>query len=212
MVDHINNSQAPPQLFICASAIGFYGNRGTQIVDEKSAKGADFVSELADKWEKVTQQIRQPQTRIVNLRTGIVLSHKKGALAKMYPPFKMGLGGRMGNGQQIMSWIDLQDELNAILFIINHPHLQGAINLVSPNAVTNEVFSTTLARLLKRPCVAHIPKFIIKLLFAQMGEELLLSSTNVQPTKLLQAGFIFEYPQLHDSLKQQLLMASEKHE
>lgn len=206
LVDHINNSLTPPSLFICASAIGFYGDCGNQLVDEKSSRGNAFVSKLAEQWEKVSQQIEQSATRVVNLRSGIVLSKKEGALAKMYVPFKLGLGGRIGHGQQIMSWIDLQDELNAILFIINHPSLYGAINLVSPNAVTNQVFSSTLATLLKRPCYAHLPIFMVKLLFAEMGEELLLSSTHVLPTKLLQAGFIFEYPQLQESLRQQLLI------
>lgn len=206
LVDHINNRQTAPALFICASAIGFYGDTGKQLVDEKNEEGKAFVSQLAAQWEKTSHQVDQPQTRVVNLRSGIVLSKKGGALAKMYTPFKLGLGGIIGDGQQIMSWIDLQDELNAIIFIINHPSLHGAINLVSPNAVSNHVFSHTLATLLKRPCCVNLPTFMVKLLFSEMGEELLLSSTHVLPTKLLQAGFTFEYPQLQQSLKQQLLM------
>jgi uncharacterized protein (TIGR01777 family) len=203
MVDFINNSATPPSLFICASAIGFYGNRGQQPVDEIATKGNDFVSQLAAKWEKITQQIKTPSTRVVNLRTGIVLSKKEGALAKMLPAFKMGLGGKIGPGTQIMSWIDLQDELNAILFIIQQQSLQGPVNLVSPHSVDNKTFSTILARLLNRPSFFPMPAGIVRLLFGQMGEELLLSSTNVQPTKLLQAGFEFEYAYLEDSLKHQ---------
>jgi len=204
LVDHINQRENPPSLFICASAIGYYGNSGAQPMDETGPQGQDFVSQLAAEWEAVSQLVKQAATRVVNLRTGIVLDTKQGALAKMIPPFKMGVGGKMGSGKQMMSWIDLQDEINAILFIINHPQLTGPVNLVSPLAVNNETFTRTLAKVLKRPCLLPLPGFIIKLLFAQMGEELLLSSTYVQPTKLLQAGFKFEYASLEKSLKKQL--------
>lgn len=204
LVDFINNNPTPAKLFICASAIGFYGNRGQQPVDEESVKGIDFVSELADQWEKVSNQVKHQQTRVVNLRTGIVLSNKDGALAKMLTPFKMGLGGRIGSGKQIMSWIDLEDELKAILFIMQQPQLSGPVNLVSPHSSDNQTFSMILANTLKRPCILPLPALMVKLLFAQMGEELLLSSTNVKPTKLLKAGFKFEYESLEDSLNNQL--------
>lgn len=204
LVDHINRCPTPPSVFICASAIGFYGNRGYQPVDEITSVGQDFVSCLADQWEKESQQITHSDTRVVNLRTGIVLSHRGGALAKMLLPFKIGLGGRVGSGEQVMSWIDIQDELNAILFIIQHACLSGPCNLVSPNPVNNRTFVKTLASVLKRPCSLPLPEWMVKLLFAEMGKELLLSSTRVVPTKLLQAGFQFEYPLLESSLKNQL--------
>jgi len=204
LVDHINARQFPPSLFICASAIGFYGDTEQKVVDEFSPKGLLFVSKLAEEWEHISQQITSPKTRVVNLRTGIVLNKKQGALAKMLTPFKLGLGGRIGSGKQMMSWIDLQDELNAILFIIKEQQLTGAVNLVSPVAVSNRTFSSTLARVLKRPCLFPLPAQVVKLLFGEMGEELLLSSTHVQPTKLLQAGFKFEYASLEKSLKKQL--------
>ena len=203
LIDYINQSETPPSLFISASAIGFYGNRGFSELDETAAVGNDFVSELAEQWESLTQEVTS-STRVVNLRTGIVLSKKDGALAKMLMPFKMGLGGKIGSGQQIMSWIDLQDELNAILFIIKEKQLNGPVNLVSPHPVNNQTFSSTLSKTLQRPCIFPMPAFIVKLLFAQMGEELLLSSTHVKPTKLLQAGFKFDYPLLEDSLKHAL--------
>jgi len=204
IVNFINNVTTPPKLFICASAIGFYGNSGQQPVDESTPQGEDFVSELAAKWEFTAEQVKPAETRVVNLRTGIVLNKKEGALAKMLPAFKMGVGGRIGDGKQIMSWIDLQDEINAILFIIQQPQLTGPVNLTSPNPVNNQTFSIILANILRRPCILPLPAFMIKLLFAQMGEELLLSSTNVRPTKLLEAGFKFEYELLEDSLKKQL--------
>ena len=205
LVDHINSSKTPPSLFICASAIGFYGDKGQQTVDEASPVGNHFVSQLAEKWERVSQQVKHSNTRVVNLRTGIVLNKKGGVLAKMLTPFKMGVGGRVGSGKQMMSWIDLQDELNAILFTIKEQHLIGLVNLVSPVAVSNQTFSSTLAKVLKRPCLFPLPTPAVKLIFAQMGEELLLSSTHVQPTKLLQAGFKFEYASLEKSLKKQLV-------
>ena len=205
MVDHINNSSTPPSLFICASAIGFYGEQGQQQVNEASPKGKLFVSELAAQWEHISQQVKHPDTRVVNLRTGIVLSNKGGALTKMLPAFKMGVGGKVGSGKQIMSWIDLQDELNAILFIMKEQQLTGPVNLVSPNAMSNQQFSKALAKALKRPCLFPLPAAIVKLLFAQMGEELLLSSTHVHPCKLLKAGFKFEYALLEKSLKKQLV-------
>ena len=203
LVDFINKSKTPPSLFICASAIGFYGNRGEQPVDESDTKGTDFVSDLASQWEIKSQQVKSPNTRVVNLRTGIVLNKKEGALAKMLPAFKMGLGGKIGSGKQIMSWIDLQDELNAILFIMQHPQLTGPVNLVSPHTVDNKTFSVILANLLSRPCILPMPTWLIILLFGQMGKELLLSSTDVRPTKLLQAGFKFKYARLESSLSHQ---------
>jgi len=204
LVNHINHSPTPPSLFICASAIGFYGETGAHIADEQSPQGTLFISQLAAQWEQTSQQITQPSTRVVNLRTGIVLGAKQGVLAKMLVPFKMGLGGRLGSGKQMMSWIDLQDELNAILFIIKEQQLTGPVNLVSPNAVSNDTFVKTLAHVVKRPCLLPLPTLMVKLLLAEMGEELLLASTHVTPTKLLQAGFKFECSTLEKSLKKQL--------
>ena len=194
----------PPKLFINASAIGFYGERGEAVVDENSPVGTDFVSKLAEQWEDSCTQIESTVTRLVKIRTGIVLSKKGGALAKMLPPFKLGLGGKVGSGEQWMSWIDIDDLCNAIAFIINQPQLTGAINLVSPNAVSNQTFSQQLSKQLSRPCLFPLPGFMVKLLFAEMGKELLLASTHVKPTKLLEAGFKFKYGQLEKSLQQQL--------
>jgi len=204
IVDFINDSATPPSLFICASAIGFYGNSGQQPVNEESSQGNEFVSQLAAQWEQTSHQVKTSSTRVVNLRTGIVLNKQEGALAKMLPAFKMGVGGKIGKGEQIMSWIDLTDQVNAILFIIRNSKLTGPVNLVSPHPVTNRNFSVILANILSRPCILPLPAFMVKLLFAEMGEALLLSSTNVRPTKLLEAGFTFQYDLLEDSLKHQL--------
>ncbi|MFT6927863.1 MAG: hypothetical protein ACJAZP_003510 [Psychromonas sp.] len=199
LVDHFKKAQPAPKLFICASAIGFYGNRGDQKLDENSAAGTDFVSQLASDWEESSQGIKEAGTRLVNLRTGIVISKKGGALAKMLPAFKLGLGGKIGSGKQIMSWIDINDMLRAILFVIENNNIQGPVNLVSPNPVTNQVFSQLLAKQLNRPCIFPLPEVLVKLLFAQMGKELLLSSTRVLPEKLLDAGFAFKYGKLEES-------------
>lgn len=201
LVDYINKSQQPPKLFICASAIGFYGDTGNQVVDESSDSGHQFVSEVAKRWEECSQQVTQTETRVINIRTGIVLSKKAGALQKMLLPFKCGVGGNIGNGQQMMSWIDIEDEVNAILFLMQQPSLSGVFNLVAPNPVSNAIFSQHLAKVLNRPCFFPLPSLMVKTLFGQMGEELLLSSNHVKPTRLQQAGFQFTYPTLEESLK-----------
>jgi len=202
LVEHFQKT--PPKLLINASAIGFYGNRGQQQLDESAAAGDDFVSQLALQWEQSSQAIKEAGTRLVNLRTGIVISKNGGALAKMLPAFKLGLGGKIGSGKQIMSWIDINDLLAAIVFIINNQKIAGPVNMVSPNAVSNQEFTRLLAKQLQRPALLPLPEFLVKLLFAQMGEELLLASTNVFPKKLIDAGFKFEYATLEKSFLQQL--------
>ncbi|WP_372881815.1 TIGR01777 family oxidoreductase [Psychromonas sp.] len=204
LVEHFNTQTPAPKLFICASAIGFYGNRGREKLDEFSSAGTDFVSQLALQWEESSQVIKQSGTRLVNLRTGIVISKKGGALGKMLLPFKMGFGGQIGSGEQIMSWIDINDMVRAILFIIENESVKGPVNMVSPNPVNNRLFSQLLAKQLRRPCIFPMPACMVKLLFGEMGDELLLSSTYVQPKKLLEAGFVFHYKKLEESLLKQL--------
>ena len=202
LVEHFKNT--PPTLFINASAIGFYGETGNNVVDENSPAGSGFASELALRWEEKSAPIESKKTRLVKIRTGIVLSNKGGALPKMLPAFKAGLGGRIGSGKQMMSWIDINDLCHAILFIIQQPQLSGAINLVSPHPVTNQLFSQKLSKQLSRPCLLPLPEFIVKALFGEMGKELLLASTYVKPSKLIEAGFDFEYKYVQESLFQQL--------
>jgi len=202
LMEHFKNN--PPKLFINASAIGFYGERGDSVVDENSVAGGDFVSDLVTQWEASCAPIESQQTRLVKIRTGIVLSKKGGALAKMLPAFKFGLGGKIGSGKQYMSWIDINDFCHAILFIIQQKTLCGPINLVAPNAATNLFFSEALSKQLSRPCLFPLPAFVVRILFGEMGKELLLASTHVKPKKLLDAGFQFEYEELKDSLFKQL--------
>lgn len=202
LIEHFKKN--PPKLFINASAIGFYGERGEAVVDENSAAGGDFVSDLVKQWEASCAPIESQQTRLVKIRTGIVLSKKGGALAKMLPAFKLGLGGKIGTGKQYMSWIDINDLCHALLFIIQQQEISGPINLVAPNAATNMAFSEALSKQLSRPCLFPLPAFVVTALFGEMGKELLLASTHVKPQKLLDAGFQFEYKELKDSLLNQL--------
>ncbi|WP_369433969.1 TIGR01777 family oxidoreductase [Psychromonas sp. MME1] len=204
LVKHFMISSPAPKLWINASAIGFYGNRGEQELDEESPVGGDFVSQLAQQWEESSNAIKRVGTRLINLRTGLVISKDGGALAKMLPVFKFGLGGKIGNGQQIMSWIDIHDMVRAISFTIDNESLNGPVNFVSPNPISNSIFSHLLAKQLKRPNCFPLPSFMVRLLFAEMGKELLLSSTNVVPKKLIEAGFKFKYEKLEESLKAQL--------
>lgn len=190
----------PIKVLINASAIGFYGDTGSQSVDETSAKGHNFLTDITTAWEQAAQPAISANIRTVFIRSGIVLSAKGGALKKMLLPYKFGLGGRLGSGQQYMSWISLEDEIRAIDFILKNEQIQGPVNLTSPNPVTNSEFSQVLADCLTRPALLPLPEFIVKLLFAEMGELLLLGSANVVPKVLLDMGFQFNQPQLVDAL------------
>ena len=195
----ICNMTVKPKVFISASGIGFYGNRGSQSLDEHSEHGRDFVSSVAMQWEQASQDPVEHAVRVVNLRTGIVLSPQGGALAKMLLPFKLGLGGRVGSGEQYMSWISLPDMVRGIEFLLSHDTVTGPVNMVSPNPVDNRMFAATLAKALHRPAIFPMPTAAVKLIFGEMGEELLLSSTRVQPGALIKMGFEFEHEQLESA-------------
>lgn len=199
----IANLKTPPKVFISASAVGYYGNRGEEILNENSSPGAGFLSEVCQEWEKATQSTKETnksKIRVVNLRLGMVISKKGGVLAKMLLPFSLGLGGKLGNGRQYMSWIDLCDLLQVILFIISNETIYGPVNAVSPSPVTNEEFTKILAHVLHRPAFFNIPAQAIKLVFGQMGEELFLGSTHAIPKKLTDNGFSFLYATLKQAL------------
>ena len=201
LVDALKRRVNPPKHFISASAIGFYGNRGAEILNEESAAGKGFLPEVCEEWENEALKAANFGARVVFLRTGVVLSKDGGALAKMLTPFKFAVGGVVGSGKQYMSWIALDDEIKIIVFALENPELQGAINLTAPNAVTNEEFTHALGNVLNRPTILPIPEFAIKLLFGEMGETLLLEGARVYPQKLLDANFTFDYPQLEPALK-----------
>ena len=194
-----------PEVFIQGSAVGVYGNKGDEICTEKTElitklnEQPDFPAQLCAAWEAVSQN-EQEKTRLCIIRTGIVLGKNGGILAKMLPAFKWGFGGRLGDGKQYLSWITLTDYINLILFLVKNNSCQGAYNGVSTMPVTNSVFSSELAKVLHRPCWAHMPSFIVKLLFGEMGVSLLLASQRVQPARLLEAGFEFQHTDLHQAL------------
>ncbi len=190
-----------PSVFVSGSAIGIYGNRGDEELTEESETGSDFLADVCRQWEGATAPASAAGIPVVHIRTGIVLSAKGGALRKQLPLFRFGLGGRFGNGRQWQSWISIDDEVGAIVHLLSHP-LAGAVNLTSPNAVTNTEFTQTLARVLKRPALLPIPKFGPSLLLgSELAESLLYSSQQVRPTVLLAAGYQFVHPDLEGALR-----------
>lgn len=196
----IAKAQNRPQLFICSSAIGYYGNRGDEVVNEQSSPGKGFLPEVCQEWESAARPAIDAGIRTVLMRTGIVLSPKGGALGKMLLPFKLGLGGRIGDGRQWMSWIDVQDMIGAIHHILKNDLLHGAVNMVAPRPVTNAEFTRTLASVLSRPAVLPMPAFAVQLAFGEMGETALLGSQRVEPTQLVMSGYPFRYSDLRASL------------
>jgi uncharacterized protein len=192
---------SPPQVLVSASAIGYYGDRGEEILSEESPPGRGFLSEVCRAWEAATEPAQRQGIRVVQLRMGVVLSPAGGALAKILPPFRMGLGGVLGSGRQYMSWIALDDVVGVIQHAIVTDALQGPTNAAAPRAVTNQEFTKTLGKVLGRPTVMPLPAFAARLMFGEMADELLLASARIQPTKLLASGYRFRYPELEDALR-----------
>jgi uncharacterized protein len=190
-----------PKVLVCASAIGFYGDRGDEILTEQSVAGSGFLAEVAKKWESATDIASKSGIRVVNIRFGVVLSPKGGALEKMLLPFQMGLGGKIGSGEQYISWISIDDAIGVIYYAITGDSIQGPLNAVSPNSVTNLEFTKTLGRVLNRPTIFPVPSFVLKFLFGEMAEETLLASARVEPSKLLSSGYEFLYPDLEVALR-----------
>jgi uncharacterized protein (TIGR01777 family) len=197
----LGQAEDKPRVFVCSSAIGYYGNRGDESLREESAPGAGFLSEVCQDWEEATTPAVRSDIRTVHIRTGVVLSPKGGALAAMLPPFKLGLGGRIGDGQQWMSWIDVRDMVGAIHHILKNDLIQGPVNLVAPKPVRNAEFTKTLATVLSRPAIFPIPAFAVKLVFGQMGEEVLLGSQKVEAGRLISSGYPFRFRELRASLE-----------
>jgi len=189
-----------PQVFLSSSAIGYYGNRGDELLNENSAPGTGFLAEVCREWEAATEPAAAAGIRTVQLRTGVVLSPKGGALGKMLTPFKMGVGGRIGDGRQWMSWIDVEDMVGAIQHILN-TDLHGPVNMVAPEPVTNVEFTTTLASVLSRPAFFPMPALAVRLAFGEMGETVLLGSQRVNPGQLLEKKYRFQFRTLGASLE-----------
>lgn len=193
-----------PKTLVCASAVGYYGDRADETLTESSEPGEGFLAETCVKWEIAAEAARTAGIRVVHLRIGIVLSGKGGALKAMLPPFKLGLGGKLGNGKQWMPWIALEDLIEVILHALDNPDLSGAVNAVSPGPVTNEEFSRALGHALRRPAGLPAPAFVLKMLPGGMGQEMLLASERVVPEVLLKRGFGFQFPTLEHALQHAL--------
>ncbi len=198
-------ADAPPPVLICASAIGYYGDRGNAVLDEDSEPGQGFLSKVSLEWEAAADPAREAGLRVVHLRIGIVLSKHGGALKQMLLPFKLGVGGKLGDGSQYMSWIGLEDLTRIIEYAIEQPTMQGAINAVAPTPATNADFTKALGRVLGRPTIFPVPGFGVRLLFGEMGDALLLGSTRVVPTRLAATDFRFEHPDLDSALRAALV-------
>jgi hypothetical protein len=202
MASALAQSQTKPRVFICASAIGFYGNRGDEVLEENSSMGRGFLPEVCGEWEDASRIAAEAGIRTVNVRIGLVLSAQGGALEKMLTPFKLGLGGRLGSGQQWMSWIHVDDIVGAIHHAIQTESLAGPVNLVAPNAVRNAEFTKVLASVLRRPAIFPVPEFALRLAFGkQAAEQMLLASARVQPGKLEASGYKFHFRELRVALQ-----------
>jgi uncharacterized protein (TIGR01777 family) len=191
----------PPRVMVCASAIGYYGDRGDEVLTEESMPGRGFLADLCREWEAASAPAAEKGIRVVRLRFGIVLSPVGGALKKMLLPLRLGVGGRLGSGRQYMSWIVLDDVLPVILRALTDDKLEGPVNAVSPSPVTNQDFTKTLGRVLVRPTIFPAPAFALRMVFGEMADETLLASNRVQPTKLQANGFRFCCPELEGALR-----------
>jgi hypothetical protein len=194
----------PPKMLICASAVGYYGDRGDELLTEDAPPGEGFLPEVAMAWERAAEAARDAGLRVVHMRIGVVVAGDGGALGRMLTPFKLGLGGRIGTGRQWMSWIAIEDLVGAMHFAMMNDKMAGAFNAVAPQSVRNVEFVRTLGRVLRRPTIAPLPGFMVKLLMGQMGQDLLLAGTRADGGKLADAGFGFLLPDLEDAMRFEL--------
>ncbi len=199
--ESISKLKNPPESFLSSSAVGYYGETGRELVNEGVEPGKGFLSDLCVKWEKATMPAVKAGVRVIQLRNGVVLSPKGGALTKMLTPFRLGIGGRLGSGRQYLSWIMIEDYVRAVFHLMRAQNIQSPVNIVSPEPVTNREFTKILAKVLNRPAILPVPSFILKVLFGEMAVETLLSSTRAIPQLLMGSGFEFKYPALEDALE-----------
>lgn len=190
-----------PKVFVSASAIGYYGSADTGSLDEQSPPGDDFLARVCQAWEAATKPAIDAGIRVANCRFGMILDAKGGALAKMLLPFKMGAGGVIGSGTQMWSWISTEDVVRGILHVIETPEIEGPLNLVTPNPVSNREFTKTLGRVLRRPTIFPMPAFAARIAFGEMADALILASQSVDSTRLTSTGFHFKHPELENCLR-----------
>jgi uncharacterized protein (TIGR01777 family) len=202
VVEAARLAKKKPKVVVQASAIGYYGLRRDEVCDESSSHGEGFLSEVSRKWELSTQEVEAQIIRRVTIRTGIVLGREGGAFVRLEKPFRLFVGGPLGSGKQWFSWIHLDDEVNAIIFLMEREDLSGVFNLTAPRPVLQKDFSRTLGKVMKRPSWLPVPSFLLHLLFGTMAKETLLSGQRVVPSRLLDSGFRFLYPELESALKE----------
>lgn len=198
IAEQLAQLKTPPPLFISASATGIYGDCGEELLDESRAHGADFLSGVAHEWEAACDPLREAGVRVIHPRFGIVCSPAGGALKKMLGLFRMGLGGKLGSGNQYWSWISLIDCVRALVWLLEHENAEGPYNLVAPISATNREFTRALASALNRPAFLSVPKFALRLALGEMADALLFSSCRVEPARLLAEGFQFEHSKVED--------------
>jgi len=208
LCDALARSKPLPKVLVSASAVGFYGNRGDAWLDEESALGAGFLAEVCREWEAATRPAIEAGIRVVHARFGFILSRHGGGLAQMLPPFRAGVGGKIGSGEQYVSWIAIEDLVGAILHALASESLRGPVNFVGPAPVTNRDFVKSLGRVLKRPTFVPMPTFAARIAFGEMADELLLSSQRVAPRRLLASGYQFQCPDLDGTFSHVLEKAS----
>jgi hypothetical protein len=202
--ESLSKLSQPPKVLVCASAIGYYGSRGDEVLTEESAPGEGFLTQVCREWEAAAEPARKRGIRVVHLRFGVVLSAAGGALAAMLTPFRLGLGGVVGPGSQYMSWISRDDAVSTVFHALTNDALSGPVNAVAPEPVTNREYTKTLGRVLGRPTLFAIPAFAARLAFGEMADELLLSSTRVVPKRLQESGYRFREPNLEAALRHTL--------
>ena len=200
LIGNLARLRKPPHTFVSASAVGYYGSRGDEVLTEQSAPGDDFLATVSRDWEVEAMKGEQLGARVAITRFGVALSKNGGALAQMLFPFRIGVGGRLGSGKQWLAWVALDDLASAIMTVLDNPSLRGPMNVVSPNPVRNLEFTKTLGKVLHRPTIFPVPAFILKTILGEMGEALLLSSQRAIPERLTRAGFKFESPDLETAL------------
>lgn len=205
IVNAIGKTSTRTMTLINASAVGFYGNRGADPLDEKAPAGRGFLAEICRQWEASAKVATRYGARVVMMRTGVVLSPKGGALLAMLTPFRLCVGGRLGNGRQWMSWITLDDLVRGISWLIDHPEITGPVNMTAPNPVTNADFTRALGNALHRPTIIPVPSIALELIFGEMAEETLLASQRAVPSILLESGFVFASPTIEEALAKVLV-------
>ena len=205
LVSLFSGLQDPPKTFICASAVGYYGDRGEERLTERSEVGSGFLPDTCLEWENEANRASDLGARVINLRMGVVLSPEGGMLSSLLLPFKMGLGGVIGSGNQYLSWISIEDLSRIIVYLLGREDVRGPVNAVSPNPVTNREFTTALATVLRRPAWFAIPAFAVRLFFGEMGRNTMLAGSMVFPEKLLSSGYEFLHKDLGPTLEDVVL-------